>query len=86
MQIYVPWNCVLVHEGQCHRMAQWEKNGELACLKDVSVYYPHTVILGWLVNLSKYFHVAREKIPWLEEHGDFDSIARAHPDDSLSSH
>lgn len=76
MQIFVPWNCVLVHEGKCHRHAQWSEAGRTACLSNVSTYYPRSIILGWLVNIAQKLTVAREKISWLEDQGGIDDASR----------
>jgi hypothetical protein len=52
IQIYVPWNVVLVHEGICHRTAQWSEKGKNECILDISQYFHRLTILNWLKSLE----------------------------------
>jgi hypothetical protein len=69
MQIYVPWNVVLVHEGRCHFKAQWGKDGMLQCAKDVMHFYKLDVIKEWLGKIESQLTIASERSNWIEEHG-----------------
>jgi hypothetical protein len=69
MQIYVPWNCVLVHEGECHRGAQWGHEGMIVCLKDVLKYYSADIISKWLRDIEMHLTIASEKLRWMEQYG-----------------
>lgn len=48
MQIYVPWNCVLVHEGDCHIKAQTNEETKLDVLTDLVMIYGKKVINPWI--------------------------------------
>lgn len=52
IQIFVPWNVILLHEGPCHIKAQFYKEYKEKCLKDVLKYFPKEVIKLWLLSLS----------------------------------
>lgn len=55
MQIYVPWNVVLLHEGQCHINAQHTHRGKVECAMDIMRYYPADEIYGnWLIHMGDY--------------------------------
>jgi hypothetical protein len=55
MQIYVPWNVVLLHEGDCHLKAQHTKEGKIACAIDIMRHYPADEIYGnWLIHMGDY--------------------------------
>lgn len=69
MQIYVPWNCSLVHEGGCHMTAQTGQDGRLMCLRDALKYYSVTLISDWLMNIKDHIHIADEKLKWVVEYG-----------------
>ena len=65
MQIYVPWNVVILHEGSCHIKAQRGEEGMLTCLNYTVRYYHYPVILDWLRAISPVLTVAREMEQWL---------------------
>jgi len=67
LQIYVPWNVVIVHEGQCHRAAQWGLSGMLACMRDITPHYTQAEVLTWLDNISSMITAASEVRHWVEE-------------------
>jgi hypothetical protein len=64
MQIFVPWNCVLVHP-KCHLQAGSEE-GRIRCLENIRQYYVQPVIVNWLKDLSPYLTIAEEKIRWIK--------------------
>ena len=66
MQIYVPWNVVIVHEGKCHLNAQWDERGMLACFKEVTEYYSIGTLSRWLHSISDHITIANEKLRQLE--------------------
>jgi hypothetical protein len=68
MQIYVPWNCVLVHE-RCHRLVQSGHKGRTVCLEDIKKYYNHTVITEWLEAISEALPIASQRLNWMNEYG-----------------
>ena len=69
MQIYVPWNCVLVHEGTCHLDAHHGDNKmQLVLLNHVLMYYKQSVIEDWLRNIMLVLTIAEEKLRWVQEH------------------
>ena len=55
MQIFVPWNVVILHEGACHLEAQHHQEGKIACAKNIMKYYPIELIYAdWLFHLQDY--------------------------------
>jgi hypothetical protein len=67
MQIYVPWNCVLVHEGHCHLEAQSNPKMMIVQLRHIRMYYKRDVIENWLRDISPHVSRAREKLRWIQE-------------------
>lgn len=65
MQIYVPENCVIVHEGECHRVAQFGEKGRQICLQHVLHFHPKRDILSWLTVIEPEIRIAQERIKWL---------------------
>ena len=54
MQIFVPWNVSLVHEGECHRHAQFVLDGKKKCIYEISKYYTRDAVLDWLHILEAF--------------------------------
>jgi hypothetical protein len=67
MQIYVPWNVVLVHEEICHQAVQYGHEGRMTCLQDVTNFYKISVLTDWLRNLSVELSIAHERLRWIKE-------------------
>ena len=65
MQIYVPWNVVIVHEEECHRKAQWEQLGRERCFEEVSKYWQGDVVRKWLQDIAPHLTIAEEKLRWV---------------------
>jgi len=52
IQIFVPLNVVLLHEGKCHIGAQHSKEGWELCVTDILSYHGKGEILDWLDYLG----------------------------------
>jgi len=48
VQIHVAQNCVLIHDPDCHRIAQHTSEGKIACIKQLIEYEGYNNILSWL--------------------------------------
>jgi len=66
MQIYVPWNVVICHEGKCHQLLQHGNEGKILCLEDVLSYHSKKTIMSWLIIISEGISIAEEKAKWLQ--------------------
>jgi len=71
MQIYVPWNCVLVHEGTCHQEVQSGHKGRYKCWEYIRHYYQARTITEWLEALVPNLPMARERLLWMKEYADY---------------
>jgi hypothetical protein len=68
MQIYVPWNCVLVHDEVCHLAVQSGHEGRLRCWNDVRRYWIQETVEEWLRNLMPFLPIAEERLRWIQEY------------------
>ena len=69
IQIYNSMNCVVLHEGECHRRAQWENVGMIDCFREVAKYNYVSHIALWVKGMTELFVIAEDKIRWLQNHG-----------------
>lgn len=65
MQIYVPMNCVILHEGECHKKAQHGDEGRALCRKHINQFHTDKEIIDWLTYLQEDAPVAKERIMWM---------------------
>ena len=57
MQIFVPWNCVLVHEGECHIAAQSNPDIKKKVTDELANLYSINAINKWLDYMSSITNV-----------------------------
>lgn len=54
VQIFVPWNVVIVHETGCHLAAQHTATGKELCIEQILEFYSPEVILEWMKFMCDY--------------------------------
>jgi hypothetical protein len=76
MQIYVPWNLSLTHEGPCHQSLQWANNGKVRAFANALRFYPDIkTYLDWLDYLSQAITSAKQAKAWIENnYGDMRNV------------
>lgn len=69
--IMVGANCVLVHPGECHQMAQ-TKLGRRLCIAHIVYYVGYNSVKQWIESLSEQLSpiTIRERLSFLEEFND----------------
>jgi hypothetical protein len=53
VQIFVPWNVVIVHEPKCHLIAQHEEIGRYLCVHQILKYHSPQKVSQWLDSLNE---------------------------------
>ncbi len=72
MQIQVPVNVVIPHEGMCHQKLQFGNGGLEICFSHILMFHNPEEILNWLDYLHPYLSIAAEKKRWV--HGMLDIV------------
>lgn len=65
LRIFVPENCVLVHPGRCHEMAQWEQVFKDRCANYIIGWQGRDSVISWLDTLS--LAIKEEKIRYVQD-------------------